>query len=25
MAPTILKLFGIDPLPDMVGGSVFEK
>lgn len=25
MAPTILKLFGIDPLPEMVGGSVFEK
>ncbi len=25
MAPTILKLFGITPPPEMVGGSVFEK
>ncbi|MBU8869602.1 MAG: alkaline phosphatase family protein [Gemmatimonadales bacterium] len=24
MAPTILRLFGITPLPEMVGGSVFE-
>ncbi len=25
MAPTILKLFGIPPPPEMIGGSVFEK
>ncbi len=25
MAPTILKLFGITPPPEMIGGSVFEK
>ena len=25
MAPTILKLFGIEPLPEMVGGDLFQK
>ena len=25
MAPTILRLFGIDPPAEMVGGSVFES
>ena len=23
MAPTILRLFGLDPPPDMVGGDLF--